>query len=139
MQSSDILEQLFDNNEIIFKGDLIKDKLAISFKNVTADDLFYIDTKVADLKNSTKLHMLQLYALAKLASVLKTWGKNKFDKADDAFEFLKKQPTSLIDSVIKKQSDFEKEISKALTGTEIENAFSEPSGLDKKLEPLQKD
>ncbi len=122
MQEEQILEQIFDNGFATTIIELANGKIKIKIKNLTAEDLFNIDAELKTASGS-QLHLMQLYGVRKLANITLQYNNTKFETSEKAFEFLKKLPTAVINKLLKEQGAFESEVSKALTGEAIENAF----------------
>lgn len=141
MTQEQILEQLFDNNFVEDTFNLTKnERIKIKLKSLTPDDYLEADKILTTFKGS-KMFILQKFALEKLSRGLTTYyGKEviKFESPNEAKEFLEKLPVTLVDSMIKIQEKFEKEITQAISLEAVEENFFETPGLQEKQEQLLK-
>lgn len=131
MQVEEILDQLFTKNKVETTL-TIGGKFNFLVRNTVPEDLFFIDKTMNSVKADIKLHSIQLYALAKLSTVLISFNNEPFASPDAAFEFLKKRPVPIIDALSKAYATFEKEINAAVTGEEINNSFLDQGDSGKK-------
>lgn len=136
MQEELILEQIFDTGYATTEIELANGKIKIKFRNLSAEDLFNVDAELKSASGS-QLYLMQLYGIKKLSQIVLQYNNTKFTTPAQAYDILVKLPTAVINKLLKEQSNFESEVSKALTGEAIENAFFGQSGSQQKVEQSQ--
>lgn len=117
-----LLEDLFFNGFATRHIELLNGKVTATIKNLSAKDQLAIENSLSTLKGSTA-YVLHSYSINLLSSTLIQYGKNKFKDSVEARAFLDTLPGAVIDYIVKKQTEFEKEIAELYTGEEIDKIF----------------
>ena len=145
LTKEEILEQLFDNNTVVWDLYVIPKKAFLKIELLTADDHLSINKKLSDMSEKlTNLSWFQKYGLIRLAHAARVYSNNKihqkFENPDDAHEYLKKEiPGCVLERLVGMQRQFEQEVKKAINPEEIEQTFFEKGGSQKNQEPSQKE
>ena len=121
-EKKQLLEDLFFNGYATRNIDLLDGKVKAVIRNLAAKDQLAIENSLGTLKGSTA-YVLHSYSINLLSKTLAQYGKNKFKDSVEARDFLDKLPGAVIDYLVKKQTEFEKEIAELYTGEEIDKVF----------------
>lgn len=142
--TADILEDLFDNGFASVEIEVYP-KLFVTMRNILPDDYLLLDSKVKASKvdELSNLAVAQLIALWKLSTCIIKIRKGgneplKLTGPDDVHEWLRKQPSSLIDFMLKLQAKFEEKTKSCITEDDIQENFSEAAGSPTGPEQSQK-
>ena len=117
-----LLEDLFFNGQATREISLLDGKLVAVVKNLAARDQLTIENSLSTLKGSTA-YVLHTYSINLLSNTLIKYGKQNFKDSVEARTFLEGLPGAVIDYLVKKQTEFEKEIAELYTGEEIDKVF----------------
>lgn len=134
MTNEQILEQIFDNDSVVYEFEVLP-QIKAKIRNLTPEDFQILETEMLNLKG-TSLAITQEYALKRIAIVLLTYKKTEISGFEDAKTKLKKLPVSILDKLVTEQNKFEKDIRVALGTDSIENNFFDKAGSPEKQEQL---
>ena len=121
-EKKDILDSLFFNGRASRKFSILNDKIAIEIDNIITGDQLELESSMGELKGSTAF-ILHTYSMNLLSKTLRKYGDKSFSSPTQAKEFLLTLPGSVVDFLVKKQTEFEKDIAKLYTGEEVEKNF----------------
>lgn len=121
--------------DLIFKGEatktveLMEGKLKVVLTNLNGNDQLKIDTKMQNVKG-TNAFILHTYQLWILAYTIKGFNEHSPETIESWFEFLKSQPSVIIDLLMTTQATFEKNLRQAITNNENIENFSHPASTE---------
>lgn len=142
MTDSEILEQLFENDEVVEDFLIPNSSFTIEIKSINYKDQEELEDFIYTNKGieMTSTKFLQLYSIELLARTVKTWGKKRFKSTDEARETLSRKPISLLNRLIQAQKELEEKIKKVLKTKEtIDETFFPKVEPLKDSDPLQKE
>ena len=117
-----LMEDLFFNGFATLEIVLLDGKVTATLKNLAAKDQLAIENSLSELKGSTAF-VLHSYSMQLLSKTLIGYNKQEFKDSVEARGFLENLPGAVIDYLVKKQTEFEKEIAELYTGEEIDKVF----------------
>ena len=133
-EKKQLLEDLFFNGFAMRKIELLDGKVTATLKNLAAKDQLAIENSLSTLKGSTA-YVLHSYSINLLSKTLTQYGKQQFKDSVEARDFLDKLPGAVIDYLVKKQTEFEKEIAELYTGEEIDKVFFGTASTEPESKP----
>lgn len=125
MQSSNILEQLFEVGYIT-KEVIISDKTpAIKLKTVTFDVQEEVELKLKELKISdlNKRQFLQKYSMLLLSYTIMSVGSQVFNSPEEVTNYLKNKSIIFIEKLVQEQNDLEALLRTTINVKEVDKAF----------------
>lgn len=125
MQSSNILEQLFEVGYAT-KEVVISQKLpVITIKTITFDVQEELEIKLKELNvdELNKRQFLQKYSSLLLSRTLVSVGAKVFQSPEEAKDYLKGKSMVLIEKLVQEQNDLEAAVRAALNTKELDKTF----------------
>ena len=132
---SHILDQLFDQGFTTTLVDILPGKASAKLRNLSAKDQLDIEKKVSKIDGSTA-YILHHYSLELLAKTVVEYSDRHFTTDGEAYEYLEKLPSIVLDKLVKAQNSFEHKIRKSLQIEETENHFFETPSTQNVAERL---
>lgn len=133
MTSESILEQLFLSDKVVKEVELIKNKLTVVLKSLTAEAQLAVEKDMHEVKGSSP-YILHIYSLKLLSQTLQSYGSKTFETVEEAYNFLSKLPSIIIDRLAKEHNELEKEIKSAITVENLEKTFFQEGSTPKEPE-----
>jgi len=137
MTNEQILEQLFDNDQVIYEFD-ISPKIKVKIRNLTPEDYNLLEAAMLNLKG-TRLSVTQEYALKRVGAALLKYKNTEFSDKQTAEEYLSKLSAAVLDKLVTAQNELEKNIRVALGVEAVGESFFDKAGSLEKPELLQKE
>ena len=123
-ETEHILDQLFDSGFTTTSIDILPGKAIATLRNLSAKDQLDIEKKISKIDGSTA-YILHHYSLELLAKTVVEYSDCRFTTDIEAYEYLEKLPSIVLDKLVKAQNSFEHRIRKSLQIEETENHFFE--------------
>lgn len=133
-----LLEDLFFKGYAVREITLLDGKITATLRSLSAKKQLIIERELATLKGSTAF-VLHTYSLSLLSHTIIKYGEQTFKDSVEALSCLEGLPGAVIDFLVKKQTDFEKDIAKLYTGEEIDSAFFATASTERDSQPSQKE
>jgi hypothetical protein len=133
-----LLEDLFFNGYATREIKLLDGKISAVVRNLAAKDQLAIENSLSTLTGSTA-YVLHTYSINLLSNTLVSYGKSNFKDSVEARTYLEKLPGAVIDYIVKKQTEFEKEIAELYTGEEIDKVFFGTASTEDESKPSSKE
>lgn len=126
-QQLEIMDQLIDVGYATRTVGLVNNTILVTFHTLTAEQQMLVEAQMKDV-TGTALHGLHTYSVKLLAQSLISFsykGKTTtFESAEEAENFVRSKPTSLVDSLVDEQAKLEKEVNTLITGKTVVEDFS---------------
>lgn len=125
MQSSNMLEQLFEKGYVTKEVTLSEKTPIIVLRSVTYDAQEEIEIKLKALKieELNKRQFLQKYSILLLSKTLVASGGTIFQSSEEIETWLKPKSMVLIEKLVQAQNDLEAEIRALLNTKEVDKTF----------------
>lgn len=120
-----LLEEIFDKGYATKDVKLAKGKIKAVVKNLSAEEQLEIEDKLSTYKDKSNAFVLHQYSLQILEKTVLSVNGNSFTSPKATREYLGKLPTPIVDTLIKEQNKFEKEIAKAINPELVDKTFFE--------------
>lgn len=135
----DILEQLFDKGFAEKDITLAGGKLTAVVKNLSASQQMEIENTLSTLEGKSSAFVLHQYSLEILAKTLVKYQGKLVESETSAKTLLGALPTAIVDSLIKEQNQFEKEILALINPDSVDKTFFETGSTQEDSEPSQEE
>jgi flagellar motor switch protein FliG len=132
---SKYLEELFEKGFTTIQIKLMDGKFSAVLRNVNTETQLKIEKYASELQGGTA-YVLHSYSLEMLSNTLIEYQGKEINSPEKAKEILNKLPGIILDTLIQKQQEFEKELAQEITGEELEETFfgTSPTSIDSKPE-----
>lgn len=131
-EKKDILDALFFNGKAFREFTILDGKITVEISNIITGDQLELEESMGELKGSTAF-VLHTYSMNLLSKTLKKYGDKSFSSSEQAKDFLLSLPGSVVDFLVKKQTEFEKDIAKLYTGEDVDKNFFTTASPDQGL------
>ena len=120
-----ILEEIFENGYATKDVDLAEGKFKAIVKNLSTDEQLTIESALSNLKDKSNAYVLHQYSLQILQKTVLSLNGTAYTDEKLLRKALGKLPTAIVDSLIKAQNQFEKEIAKLINPNDVDKTFFE--------------
>ena len=120
-----ILEQIFEQGYASKEVKLANGKVKAVVKNLTTDEQLEIESGLSSLKDKSNAYVLHQYSLQILQKTVLQLNGTTYTDEKLLRKALGKMPTAVVDSLIKAQNAFEKEIASLVNPEEVDKTFFE--------------